>query len=260
MPDVSPRVPPDNEPQLAALERRLGVRFRDRGRLFHALVHRSAVNERLDLQLTSNERLEFLGDAILGALVAERLYLADPESSEGRLTVLRALLVCESSLAAWARAVDLGRYLVLGRGEELGGARDRDALLASAFEAVIGAMYLDYQDQRGRGLRRIATFLERFIAPDLERLKGSPLFDAKSRLQQRSQAERDARPSYRVIATTGPEHSPTFTVEVAVGGRPLAQGQGPSKRTAEQAAAAAALETWDAPDSSHADGHAPPED
>jgi ribonuclease-3 len=266
MPDVSPRVPPEQEPHLAALERRLGVRFRDRGRLFHALIHRSAVNERFDLQVTSNERLEFLGDAILGAVVAERLFLAYPESSEGRLTVLRALLVCEPSLAGWARALDLGRYLVLGRGEELGGARDRDALLASAFEAVVGAMYLDYLDQRGRGLRRIATFLERFIVPDLERLKEGPLFDAKSRLQQRSQAERDARPSYRVVTATGPEHSPTFTVEVAVGGRPLARGEGPSKRTAEQAAAAAALDTWDAPDAPDApdtqlaDGRAPAED
>src|SRR5919206_4535920 len=143
MTDVSLPVPAEQDPHLAALERRLKVHFRDRGRLFHALIHRSAVNERPEWRLTSNERLEFLGDAVLGAVVAERLFAAYPEASEGVLTVTRASLVCEASLAQWGRAIDLGEALVLGRGEEIAGGRERDALLARGFEAVIGAKYLD---------------------------------------------------------------------------------------------------------------------
>ena len=246
MTDVSPPVPAAQEPRLAELERRLRVRFHDRGLLFHALIHRSAVNERTDLQLTSNERLEFLGDAILGAVVAERLFSAFPEASEGVLTVTRASLVRASTLAAWARGIDLGQYLLLGRGEEIGGGRERDTLLASAFEAVVGAMYLD------RGLRRVATFLERFIAPELVRAPNErPMLDAKSRLQQRSQAERDAVPRYQVVEIAGPQHSPTFTVEVSIAGRVAARGSGRSKQAAEQAAAQMALASW------AEDGHPP---
>ncbi|HZS01186.1 MAG TPA: ribonuclease III [Chloroflexota bacterium] len=238
--DESLPVPAEQEPHLAALERRLKVRFRDRGRLFHALVHRSAVNERPDWRLTSNERLEFLGDAVLGVVVAERLFGAYPDASEGVLTVTRASLVCEASLAGWARAVGLGQALVLGRGEEMAGGRDRDALLARTFEAVVGAMYLD------RGLKRVAAFLDRFIAPTLTRAEGERMpLDAKSRLQQRGQSERDAVPRYRVVEVTGPQHSPTFTVEVELAGQAVARGSGRSKRAAEQAAAEAALATWD---------------
>lgn len=242
---VSPEVPPEFAPRLGALERRLGVRFRDRRLLFHALIHRSAVNEHADWQLTSNERLEFLGDAILGAAIAEQLFAEYPASSEGRLTVMRATLVCESSLAAWARLLDLGAFLVLGRGESIGGGRDRDGLLASAFEAVVGALYLDYVNQRGRGLQRLARFLDRFVSPVLAAMPEKPPLDAKSRLQQRSQAERDAVPRYAVVATAGPEHGPTFTVEVIIGDEPVARGTGRSKRTAEQAAAENALAGWE---------------
>jgi ribonuclease-3 len=241
MMDVSLPVPPEQESHLAALERRLKVRFRDRGCLFHALIHRSAVNERPEWHLTSNERLEFLGDAVLGMVVAERLFAAYPDASEGVLTVTRASLVCEASLAGWARAVDLGQALVLGRGEEIAGGRERDALLARGFEAVVGAMYLD------RGLRRVASFLDRFVAPTLTRVEGErPLLDAKSRLQQLSQSERDAVPRYRVVETAGPQHSPTFTIEVEIAGRAVARGSGRSKRAAEQAAAESALASWGA--------------
>jgi ribonuclease III len=240
MTDVSLPVPAEQEPHLAALERRLKVRFRDRGRLFHALIHRSAVNERPEWHLTSNERLEFLGDAVLGVVVAQRLFAAYADASEGVLTVTRASLVCEASLAGWARAIGLGQALVLGRGEELAGGRDRDALLARGFEALVGAMYLD------RGLKRVATFLDRFVAPTLTRGEGDPLLlDAKSRLQQRGQSERDAVPRYRVVDVTGPQHSPTFTVVVEIGGEAVARGSGRSKRAAEQVAAEAALAAWD---------------
>ena len=241
MTDVSLPVPAEQEPHLAALERRLKVRFRDRGRLFHALIHRSAVNERPEWHLTSNERLEFLGDAVLGVVVAQRLFTAYPDASEGVLTVTRASLVCEASLAGWARAIDLGPALVLGRGEEIAGGRDRDALLARGFEAVVGAMYLD------RGLKRVAAFLDRFVAPTLTRAEGERLLlDAKSRLQQRGQSERDAVPRYRVVDIVGPQHSPTFTVEVEIAGQAVARGSGRSKRAAEQAAAEAALASWEA--------------
>jgi ribonuclease-3 len=237
---MSLAVPPHLVPRLEALQRRLRVRFRDRGLLFQALVHRSAINERIDLQLSSNERLEFLGDAVLGAVVAERLYTAFPAASEGVLTVTRAALVRASSLADWARMIDLGQFLLLGRGEEVGGGRDRETLLASTFEAVVGAIYLD------RGLQRAATFLDRFVAPHLQASPHErPLLDAKSRLQQRSQSERDAVPSYQVVDIIGPQHGPTFTVEVAVGGRAIARGSGRSKQVAEQAAAQSALATWD---------------
>jgi ribonuclease III len=237
---MSLAVPPDLDPRLDALQRRLRVRFRDRGLLFQALVHRSAINERIDLQLSSNERLEFLGDAVLGAVVAERLYTAFPAASEGVLTVTRAALVRASSLADWARAIDLGQFLLLGRGEEVGGGRNRETLLASAFEAVVGAIYLD------RGLHRAAVFLDRFVAPHLQAAPHErPLLDAKSRLQQLSQSERDAVPRYQVVDINGPQHGPTFTIEVTVGGRAIARGSGRSKQAAEQAAAQTALETWD---------------
>jgi ribonuclease-3 len=243
MTGVLPAVPADLEPHLAALERRLRVRFRQRGLLFQALVHRSAINERGDLHLGSNERLEFLGDAVLGAVVAERLYTAFPEASEGVLTVTRAALVRASSLAEWARAIDLGHYVLLGRGEEVGGGRERDTLLASTFEAVVGAIYLD------RGLKRVAAFLDRFVAPYLEQPPHErPLLDAKSRLQQRSQAERDAVPRYQVVDIAGPQHGPTFTVEVSISGRAVARGSGRSKQAAEQAAAEAALAEWQTSD------------
>jgi ribonuclease-3 len=168
------------------------------------------------------------------------LFTAYPEATEGVLTVTRASLVCEASLAEWARAVDLGQYLVLGRGEELARGRERPALLARSFEALIGAMYLD------RGLARVASFLERFIAPALGRAPDErPPLDAKSRLQQRSQSERDAVPEYRVVNVSGPQHSPTFTVAVEIAGQPAAHGVGSSKRAAEQAAAEQALAAWD---------------
>jgi ribonuclease III len=240
MTHLPPAIPPDQEPRLAALERRLRVRFRDRRLLFHALVHRSALNERPDLQLSSNERLEFLGDAVLGVIVAEQLYTALPEASEGVLTVTQATLVRESTLANWARAVDLGQYLVVGRGEEISGARNRDRVLASAFEAVVGARYLD------RGLQRTTELLLPFIAAERAETPDRTLVDAKSRLQQRSQGKRDALPHYRVVAMSGPQHSPTFTVEVEVAGRVVGRGTGRSKQVAEQSAAEAALAVWEA--------------
>ncbi|HLI28648.1 MAG TPA: ribonuclease III [Chloroflexota bacterium] len=230
---------------MAALEQRLGLRFRDRHLLLTALVHRSVLNERTDLPGGSNERLEFLGDALLGAVVAERLYQQFPQANEGLLTLARARLVCAPALAVWARQLALGQFLLVGRGEELSGVRERDSTLASAFEALVAAIYLD---AGSHGWARVRQFLDRFLTPALEALSlDQPLLDVKSRLQQRSQAERNAVPVYRVVSTEGPQHSPTFTVAVYIGDAEVARGTGRSKQAAERAAAAAALAAWDAP-------------
>jgi ribonuclease III len=227
--------------QLDSLQRRLGVEFRDPLLLETATTHRSTVNERPEAGLQDNERLEFLGDAILGAIVAEELYRAFPSAPEGSLTVMRADLVREAALARWARLLDLGTYLVVGKGEDQRGGRERDALLSSAFEAVIGAIYLD---QGHEAARRVVAGL---VADELPHLSPSaPAQDPKSELQQRVQARFHALPSYRVVSTAGPEHRPLFTVEVAVEGEVSGVGTGPSKQAAEQEAARQALDTWTA--------------
>lgn len=225
------------EPDLPALERALGLRFHDRGMLRAGLVHKSFVNERPELGLTSNERLEFLGDAILGAVAAHLLYERYPSASEGDLTVLRAGLVRQSTLASWAHKIDLGEHVLLGKGEESGGGRERDALLARAFEAVVGAIYLDL------GYDCAAQALRPFLLGEPELAgEGKPALDAKSRLQQLSQARFDAMPEYQVVEVQGPGHSPTFTVEVVAGPAVRAAGSGRTKQAAQQAAAQAALE------------------
>ena len=225
--------------QLESLQHRLGLEFHDPSLLAIAVTHRSTVNERPEEGLRDNERLEFLGDAILGALVAEELYRAFPEAPEGSLTVMRAELVREGGLARWARRFELGQYMVLGKGEEQRGGREREGLLASAFEAVIGALYLDNGHESAR---RVVADL---VAEDLPHLSPSaPAQDPKSELQQRVQARFHSLPSYRVVSTEGPEHRPIFTVEVAVEGDISGVGTGASKQAAEQEAARRALDSW----------------
>src|SRR5436190_2512894 len=182
---------------LAALHRTLGYAFRDPQLLQAALIHTSYVNERPGKGLESNERLEFLGDAVLGVIVAHRLYELRPESAEGELTVLRAWLVRQSTLARWARQVELGPHLLLGRGEARGGGRERPALLSRGFEALIGAIYLD------GGIDAASTVLVPFIDQEI-RAGFSPqrVVDAKSRLQQVTQARFEETPTYSMV-----EHS-----------------------------------------------------
>jgi len=231
---------PHNEPDFDELEQLLGVTFKDRGLLRHALVHKSLTNDLGESGLESNERLEFLGDSVLGMVVSKRLYRDYPERDEGQLTLLRSALVRASSLAAWARELDLGRFVLVGRGESRAGGQNRDALLSSTFEAVVGAIFLD------RGYWAANRFIERFVKPEIKRLAERQVIDSKSRLQQVSQARFGVTPTYEVLDVTGLGHSPTFKVKVMAGGGVEAIAEGRSKQTAQQTAAAEALAEIDA--------------
>ena len=226
---------PHGEPDFDELERRLGVTFKDRALLRHALVHKSLTNDLGASGLESNERLEFLGDSVLGVVVSRRLYEDYPERDEGQLTLLRSALVRASSLAAWARDLDLGSFVLVGRGESRAGGQNRDALLSSAFEAVIGAVFLD------QGFAAARALILRFVRPEIKRLAERQVIDAKSRLQQVSQARFSVTPTYEVLDVTGLGHSPTFKVKVRAGGGVEAIAEGRSKQTAQQTAAAEAL-------------------
>lgn len=224
------------ERDLDALEHALGVHFRDRSLLFQALVHRSYLNENPESRLDSNERLEFLGDAVLDALAAEYVFRRYPEKGEGEMTLLRSALVRTDTLARFARELGLGPFLVLGRGEEMDGGRERPSILAGAFEALIGAIYLD------AGLEAARWFVGRFLEAEAERWQGRQPLDFKSALQIEAQGRYNRTPEYRTVASWGPDHARTFRVEVRVGDRVLGVGEGPSKHAAQQEAARLALE------------------
>jgi ribonuclease-3 len=217
---------------LAALQKTLGISFNDLSLLEQALVHSSYINENPGLALTSNERLEFLGDAILGFIVAEELYQRFPNLSEGEMTKLRSSVVCRDALSRMARAISLGNYLYLGRGEEASGGRRKPANLASALEAIIAAIFLD------QGLAAARDFVLRATSQELN--KGAEA-DYKSQLQELIQARQQEKPTYQVIAVAGPDHDRTFTVEVRVADNVLGRGSGKSKKAAEAEAARSAL-------------------
>jgi len=219
------------------LQKVLRVSFKDVTLLEQALVHSSYVNENPGLTPTSNERLEFLGDAILGFVVAEKLYHDPTDFTEGQMTKLRAGLVQRDTLVRMARAVSLGEYLYLGKGEEASGGRDKPANLAGTMEAVIAAIFLD------RGLPFTRDFVLGMIDKELDKVvKQGTAIDYKSELQERLQARHQPTPTYHVIETTGPDHDRIFTVEVRVGETVLGRSSGKSKKTAESEAARAALE------------------
>jgi ribonuclease-3 len=225
-------------PDFARLEQQIGVQFRDKSLLEQSFVHRSYLNETPAFPLLSNERLEFLGDALIGLAVAEEMFVRFPEYSEGDLTKLRAALVRKESLARVAVRLNLGEYIYLGRGEEMTGGRAREVILASTYEALAGAVFMD------RGYRTARAFVRRTIGPQVKRVLDRHLaVDEKSRLQELVQSRRQPSPVYRVIAEEGPNHDKTFTVQVTVGGTALALGQGKSKQRAEKEAARAALRT-----------------
>ncbi|MGQ9598333.1 MAG: ribonuclease III [Anaerolineae bacterium] len=222
---------------LTRLEQALGVMFRDKSLLQRALTHRSYLNEHPEDCFEDNERLEFLGDAVLDFLTAAFLYHRFPELTEGPLTSLRSALVRRETLARFARSFDLGRHLLLGHGEEESGGRSRPALLCAAFEALIGAVYLD------QGLEAVQRLLEPLIASEIaEILRRRGDRDAKSQLQELAQSWLHHTPYYRTVAESGPDHAKEFTVQVVIGGQVYGQGIGFSKQQAAQSAARAALE------------------
>ena len=217
------------------MQARLGVRFKRPALLRQAFVHRSYLNEYPEPGLESNERLEFFGDAVLSYVVADRLFRECPECDEGDLTEWRGYLVRRDSLAAFARKLDLGRFFLLGRGEETAGGRQRAQNLASLFEAVVGAIAID------RGLTVARKFIFDAIGSEFD-LAGKPTpIDPKSRLQEVVQARWQRAPNYKTVLEEGPEHRKVFTVEVSVQGQALARGTGHSKQEAERGAARAAL-------------------
>lgn len=222
---------------LAGLQDILGVTFKDLSLLEQALVHRSYLNENPDFALPSNERLEFLGDSLLGFVIAERLYRDFPDLSEGEMTKLRATLVRKETLARLAGSLRFGAYLYLGRGEEASGGRHRQSTLAGAFEAVIGAILMD------QGLAVAKGFLLRLFEGEMGRaLEQKLIADYKSRLQEMVQARHHVTPLYRTIREVGPDHAKEFTVEVIVGDSVIGRGHGKSKRMAEKEAARDALQ------------------
>jgi len=223
---------------LLALEEALGYRFNDRSILERALTHRSRAHERRDGATGDTyERLEFLGDALLGFLVSERLIDDDPAADEGTLTRRRQTVVSTEALAAVSLRLGLGKALILGRGEDATGGRAKPSLLADAFESVLAAIYLD------GGLRAARAFVRRQLKGELLRTVGKtgPGTDAKTRLQEMVQARWRLTPSYRIVAMTGPAHAHEFTVDVLFGETVAGRGVGTSRKDAERAAAKDAL-------------------
>lgn len=226
---------------LVLLEHRLGYRFRDRGLLEHALTHRSRAHEDVTGGVADNESLEFLGDAVLGFVMADVIFRDFPEADEGQKSKVKASVVSTAALVQVGERLGLGQYLLLGRGEEKSGGRRKQALIADTCEAVIAAIYLD------GGLDVARRFILRAFHDLLDEVKQPGLLtamtgDYKSALQEWLQDQRHALPEYRVVATRGPDHEKEFSVEVWSESRLLASATGRSKKEAEQAAARHALE------------------
>ena len=221
---------------LSKLESQIGVVFNDKDLLEQALVHRSYLNENPRYRLSHNERLEFLGDAVLELVVTEALYRTYPEKPEGELTSLRAALVNANMLSDIAVGLDLNNFLLLSRGEARDVGRARQFILANAFEALVGAMYLD------RGYAETQRFVERVLLPRLEDVFTQELYrDPKSLFQEESQERVGITPTYEVIREWGPDHDKHFVIGVYLGKELIAEGEGPSKQAAEVEAARLAL-------------------
>lgn len=199
-----------------------------------ALTHRSYLNENSVIKV-SNERMEFLGDAILEFIISKTLYEKFPNKEEGYLTALRANLVNTINLARVAKKLNAGKKLQMSKGEEESGGRENETLLANTVEAIIGAIYLD------RGIESVVEFIEKYLLDDLDEIVSKPLKDAKSRLQEKVQAMGLMTPKYKVVDEVGPDHNKKFTVEVLIDNNSSALGSGKSKNDAEQKAAEKAL-------------------
>ena len=220
---------------LSELEKGLGYVFRDKALLTNALTHSSYANENRDRGIHDNERLEFLGDSILGFVVADYLYRNFPGKPEGELTRIRADLVCEKNLARAAGTISLGSFLLLGHGEEHGGGRKRDSIVSDAMESVIAASYID------GGFSAAKEIIDRLILCDVP--TGRPHnFDYRTALQELVQRKKDQLLHYELTGESGPDHDKHFDVEVLLNGKPVGKGTGSSKKRAEQSAAENAIE------------------
>ena len=228
----------EREAALHALEGRLGYRFSTLTLLDRALTHASLANETARPRRGDNEALEFLGDAVLGFVIADVLYREFPGSSEGEKSRAKAALVSAPALARQAERLSLGDYLLLGRGEEKTGGRRKQALLADSYEALLAAIYLD------GGIEQVRAFIGREFGPAIEDIRRGGLAggDPKSKLQEYLQSREQGLPEYRLAGTAGPDHRKRFEVNVVVGGETLAAASGPTKKEAEQEAARLALD------------------
>lgn len=218
---------------MKTLEERLGYQFKNRSLLENALTHSSYANEHRDLGISSNERLEFLGDSVLGMVVADHLYREHPQMPEGELTRTRAAMVCEGSLFEVARGLELGKYLRLGKGEDSGGGRERPSILADATEAVLAAVYLD------GGIAQARRLIRTLILGNEEEMSASR--DYKTALQELIQKTSGQKLTYRLVGEEGPDHAKRFSVEVELNGVTVGAGEGRTKKAAEQNAAKAAI-------------------
>lgn len=229
-------VPTEVKRKFEELQKQLGFFFNDESLLYHAFTHSSYVNEHRRKNFTDNERLEFLGDAVLELGVSRYLYATEPNMSEGELTKLRAAIVCEPSLVKLSNELHFGEYILLGKGEEQTGGRLRPALLADVFEAYIGALFLD------QGMEQVTKFLENVVFPKIGNGAFSHVMDYKSRLQEIVQQTNSGSLQYEIISENGPAHAKKFVTVVKLENRELGTGTGRSKKEAEQEAARQAID------------------
>lgn len=217
---------------LDKLEKTIDYKFRNRNLLEEALVHSSVLNENNTPGIVSNERLEYLGDAVVGLIIAQELFQMLPKAPEGELTRLRSGLVCRATLGFLAKRIELGNYLLIGRGEEASGGRTKPANLARGLEALFGAVYLD------GGIKEARKVALKLYGNELEELAhNQACADSKSQLQELTQSKNLGKPSYRIVSSEGPVHAPRFTAEVSIDNKLLATGKGKSKKLAEADAA-----------------------
>jgi ribonuclease-3 len=229
-------MPSTQEPSgYTILEEKLAYAFNDTGLCENALTHKSWMNEAQETLRTDNERLEFLGDAVLALVTSDLLMRRFPDQPEGELSKARAAIVNEAGLAKVAEALSLGQWIFLGRGEEQAGGRQKRSLLANAFEALIGAVYLD------GGFQAAFRVAERLFAPIIADVPSAASKDFKSRLQELAQAKLQTAPTYTVLSEQGPDHAKTFEIAISIGEREYARAFGRSKKEAQQSAAERAL-------------------
>ncbi|MCL1864848.1 MAG: ribonuclease III [Spirochaetes bacterium] len=218
--------------QLGIIQKRIDVKFKDKNLLDRALIHRSYVNESSVKKVKDNERLEYLGDSVLGLVVNEYLFKRFENYPEGDLAKIKSAVVSEATLAKVAHEINLGNFLLMGKGEELNGGRERSSILANSFEALIGAVYLD------RGLKDCRDFILTLLKKDIERIDSMTyLRDPKTTLQEYVQKKYKERPVYEVVEEKGPDHKKEFIIRLIINGEEVARGTGSSKRKAEMTAA-----------------------